>query len=106
MAHKVIAGVWETKRVRIGAEEILPKESLELVNHSPTGFNWGYCGSGPAQLSLAILLKYTTQEEALKFYQDFKHEVIAHIPQDDFFMTDSYVVDWLLRKRREQTVKA
>lgn len=27
---------------------------LDLVNHSPTGFAWGYCGSGPAQLALAI----------------------------------------------------
>lgn len=28
---------------------------LKLVNHSPTGFSWGYGGSGPAQLALAIL---------------------------------------------------
>jgi len=28
---------------------------LDLCNHSPTGFAWGYSGSGPAQTSLAIL---------------------------------------------------
>jgi Family of unknown function (DUF6166) len=28
---------------------------LELRSHSPTGFEWGYAGSGPAQLALAIL---------------------------------------------------
>lgn len=28
---------------------------LELWNHSPTGFEWSYLGSGPAQLGLAIL---------------------------------------------------
>ncbi len=33
---------------------LLPK-MLELRNHSPTGFNWGYAGSGPCQLALAIL---------------------------------------------------
>lgn len=27
----------------------------EIRNHSPTGFEWGYNGSGPAQLALAIL---------------------------------------------------
>ena len=27
----------------------------DLRNHSPTGFAWGYLGSGPAQLALAIL---------------------------------------------------
>lgn len=28
---------------------------LELMGHSPTGFEWGYRGSGPAQLALAIV---------------------------------------------------
>ena len=28
---------------------------LDLFNHSPTGFEWGYGGSGLAQLALAIL---------------------------------------------------
>jgi hypothetical protein len=27
----------------------------EIRNHSPDGFEWGYHGSGPAQLALAIL---------------------------------------------------
>lgn len=31
---------------------------LEVRNHSPTGFNWGYMGSGAAQLALAILADY------------------------------------------------
>src|SRR6059036_1653610 len=29
---------------------------LEIRNHSPTGFQWGYAGSGPAQLALALLV--------------------------------------------------
>jgi hypothetical protein len=28
---------------------------LDLRNHSPSGFEWGYGGSGPAQLALALL---------------------------------------------------
>jgi hypothetical protein len=28
---------------------------LDLFNHSPAGFDWGYGGSGPAQLALAML---------------------------------------------------
>jgi hypothetical protein len=28
---------------------------LDLVDHSPTGFEWRFRGSGPAQLALAIL---------------------------------------------------
>lgn len=30
----------------------------EVYNHSPTGLEWGYGGSGPAQLSLAMLCDY------------------------------------------------
>jgi hypothetical protein len=47
-----------TARVQVternGATFLLPPR-LDLFNHSPTGFNWGYSGSGPAQLALAIL---------------------------------------------------
>ncbi len=28
---------------------------LGLHNHSPDGFDWGYQGSGPAQLTLALV---------------------------------------------------
>ncbi len=27
----------------------------DLANHSPDGFGWGYSGSGPSQLALAVL---------------------------------------------------
>ena len=32
---------------------------LDRRNHSPTGFEWGYNGSGPAQLALALLADAT-----------------------------------------------
>ena len=47
---------------RPGQERLIPERSLELVNHSPSGFEWGYGGSGPAQLALAFLLDYTDDE--------------------------------------------
>ncbi len=33
-----------------------PEPSQEIINHSPDGFNWGYGGSGPAQLALGFYL--------------------------------------------------
>ncbi len=52
----------------------------ELRNHSPTGFEWGYGGSGPAQLALAILLEeYRDPEYALKHYQALKRRVVARL---------------------------
>jgi len=52
---------------------------LELRNHSPTGFAWGYGGSGPAQLALALLMDAIGNEElALTHYQDFKREHVSN----------------------------
>src|SRR5208282_6015903 len=51
---------------------------LELRNHSPTGFAWGYGGSGPAQLALAILMDATGEQAlALRHYQEFKFQFVA-----------------------------
>lgn len=36
----------------------------ELYNHSPNGFEWGYGGSGPAQLALAILADHLATKAA------------------------------------------
>jgi len=55
---------------------------LDLRNHSPTGFSWGYSGSGPAQLALALIADATGDDElALRVYQRFKARHIVHWPQ-------------------------
>lgn len=59
---------------------LTPERSLKLRNHSPTGFNWGYDGSGPAQLALAVMLELFDKETALKHYQDFKFVLIGSLP--------------------------
>ena len=54
---------------------------FDLWSHSPTGFEWGYGGSGPAQLALAILADHCgNDEDALNYYQRFKWKVIAVLP--------------------------
>ncbi|MEO6035413.1 MAG: DUF6166 domain-containing protein [Verrucomicrobiota bacterium] len=71
--------VWieEGKPGRAPSRSSLPFH-LELRNHSPTGFAWGYGGSGPAQLALALLMDALGDAElALKHYQDFKWQVVA-----------------------------
>ncbi len=91
-----------------GTEHELPLHT-EVRNHSPSGFAWGYAGSGPSQLSLAILMdhfrrwraamdfaKHAIQESdgltegekgdpeclALALHQRFKFAVIAGLEQD------------------------
>jgi hypothetical protein len=53
------------------------KPSLKVWNHSPSGFEIGYGGSGPAQLALAILMMFTDRDTASRLHQDFKWEILA-----------------------------
>lgn len=53
---------------------------LDLESHSPSGFNWGYAGSGPAQLALALVADATGDDYLAKMvHQRFKEEIIAPI---------------------------
>ena len=91
-----ITGSVITREVRIGDEVIKPTESQKIINHTPDGFNWGYAGSGPSQLALAILLRVTTHEKALKMYAVFKSEIIARLPkEEDFSMAVEDVKKWI-----------
>lgn len=67
----------------------------DLANHSPTGFCWGYGGSGPAQLALAILCDYLGDDErAASLYMEFKWKVISRLPMDeDFVLTERQIED-------------
>jgi len=83
--------------------ELSPVPSQALINHSPDGFNWGYGGSGPAQCALGILLDATCDKDiAMRWYQRFKEEVIAHIPNDkNVEMPLAKVKEWLENKQSE-----
>ncbi len=61
-------------------ERLSPNRSLGLVRHSPTGFDWGYTGSGPAQLACALLLDYTDNETvAQQHYIQFRDDVVSQL---------------------------
>jgi hypothetical protein len=53
----------------------------DLVDHSPDGFQWGYAGSGPAQLAFALVYDATGDERLTRqVYQDFKREIVVTLP--------------------------
>lgn len=67
----------------------------DLRNHSPDGFAWGYRGSGPAQLALAILCDVMGDDFAQQYYQLFKDKVIAHLNKDlGFSLEEGTVRSW------------
>ena len=77
--------------ITLGGSRLLPPR-FDLRNHSPTGFEWGYAGSGPAQLALAICADVLEDDkEALRVYQAFKAAVIACIAKDEFTLGERKV---------------
>ena len=65
------------------------------IRHSPTGIEWGYGGSGPADLARSILLGLTDEGTADRLYQRFKAEVVAAVPRGGGVIRASDVRAWL-----------
>lgn len=78
---------------------------LDLWNHSPTGFEWGYGGSGPAQLALALLADHLADDyQAVLHHQDFKRVVVAQLPYRGWKLTGSQMNAWLEILKSRSTV--
>ena len=85
--------------VELDNESYITKLSLEkslcLADHSPDGFQWGYNGSGPAQLAAAILYEITDDVDlSREYYQLFKFD---HVSQwgDTFEISEFEIRIWL-----------
>jgi len=85
----------EESEVTIGGQPLDWRASLAVRNHSPSGIEWGYNGSGPAQLALAILLTLTNAETAVSCYHQFKDEMIARIDEPQWALPLRDVRRWL-----------
>lgn len=78
---------------------------LHVANHSPNRFNWGYGGSGPAQLALAILCDAAGPERARPHYQMFKWEIVSRLKQDQpWDLAGADVLAWLAEREAAEAV--
>lgn len=89
-----------------GAERPL----YHVVHHSPSGYAWGYGGSGPADLALSILAdvlyERPTPDEiwhgraiCLRHHQDFKWARISTLPEGEPFVIRAEEVEaWLVER--------
>ena len=64
---------------------------LDIKNIGRTGLTWGYMGSGPKQLAIAILADFADAEIAKQYYYDFARLVIAGLPYPEWALTDKEV---------------
>ena len=96
-----VEGSQSDRCVRIDGVPLSPARSQDVWNHSPDGFNWGYGGSGPAQLALAILLHAgLSPSRATHFHQPFKWDVIAKLSGD--FSIDIDVEAWIASQSSDE----
>lgn len=88
-----IKGFGISREVFVNGRHLEIGPSMEVRHHS-SEFNWGYNGSGPTQLALALLMLLMDGEDALKYYQAFKYTVMSSLPQQDFDVKVN-ISEWL-----------
>jgi len=68
-----------------------------IIRHSPDGFEWGYCGSGPADFAFNILSAYIGEQEAKcgGLYQTFKEAFVAKLPKEGGTIRRDDVMRWI-----------
>ena len=89
--------VWSTPvgDLRSMSCEMLPPR-LDLWNHSPAGLEWGYLGSGPAHLALAILADCTGDDIYAKaMHQRFKMDCIGSLPREGWIHPEENIQAWV-----------
>lgn len=65
---------------------------LDLFVYSPTGFEWGYTGKGPAQLALALLSDCLQEnQQAIDLCQSFKRLVVARLSYEAWTLTNDEI---------------
>lgn len=74
------------------------RPSLRLPHvghHSPMGFEYGYEGSGPADLAWSILAVCTHAETAQELHQLFKRDRVARETADRWMVRVRAVREWI-----------
>lgn len=88
-----------------------------VIYHSPSGFEWGYGGSGPADLALSILAHYFKEKylttayfkkfhsrpsQAWEYHQRFKWDFVATW-NDNWTISTDEITTWL-KKQSQPTL--
>ncbi|HTU91242.1 MAG TPA: DUF6166 domain-containing protein [Gemmataceae bacterium] len=63
----------------------------DLRRHS-SGFGWGYAGSGPAQLALALAADVLGDDDrALAVYQKLKFRMVGRLPHEEWVLSKNQI---------------
>lgn len=74
-------------------------ELVHHVRHSPSGFEWGYGGSGPQELARCILIDFYDLHDRPTDHplpvQEFKSRFIEPAPYEGFEVTGEQIAEWV-----------
>ena len=68
-----------------------PRTLKHRVRHSPTGMNWGYSGSGPADCARSLAWDVLGREPSPREYQSVKVALVAPMPVSGGAISESQV---------------
>ncbi len=78
----------------IAVDEAGQRPLYHAVDGSPTGFAWGYGGSGPHGLARSLLLDRLGYAPQTAIVSRFVHDIVAHL-QPAFTLTYEQVDEWI-----------
>lgn len=82
----------ETGNVKVRVQdEGLGYDLPHFVRHSPTGFEWGYGGSGPSDLALAVLKDLFDGMPEPEEYMKLKFDFFANVQEDEWTLTEQEI---------------
>ncbi len=98
-----------------GTQSLMSHKLVHFSHHSPTGFSWGYQGSGPSDLALAILLDHLKETPtpselsmgrplAWRLHHFFKREFVAAWG-DTWQISNEDIDNWLATDQIKRHVK-
>ncbi len=101
-------GVVGNTRVTVNDKPLRPFSRFRFipVEEQKIRFEWGYAGGGPGELAVSILADYFNERplleqvnpqmsQALKYYLDFKRDVVTWLPKSSWELLSEQIYDWL-----------
>ncbi len=93
----------------------------KVVHHSPSGWEWGYVGSGPSDFALSILQLFVPSSDrglppvkcwrgtcsrfAWLHHIAFKNEFIARLPRAGGVIEGASIRAWITERQREDAAR-
>ncbi|CAB1129528.1 protein of unknown function [Candidatus Hydrogenisulfobacillus filiaventi] len=106
VSERVYVGLRRPHAEVVVLEEGATRPLRHVGNHSPSGFEWGYGGSGPADLARSLLADATGDDDLAGWMeQDFKWGVVARLPHDEWELPQADVLVWVERLLAEHPAR-